>query len=181
MKQHYIMPVGVDDFRRVREEYYYVDKTDFIKNLIDGHSQVTLITRPRRFGKTLSLSMLQYFFTLENAAESRQLFAGLDIERAGEKYMSQQGTRPVVFLTLKELRARAFANMTVLMAEFLRRLYGQYAYLGQSDALSSEDRQYFSDILKSACGMEKMKFALSNLMAALEKHHQKKPVLLLDE
>jgi hypothetical protein len=95
--------------------------------------------------------------------------------------MSQQGTRPVVFLTLKEVRARAFANMTVLMAEFLRRLYGQYAYLGQSDALSAEDRQYFSDILKSACGMEKMKFALSNLMAALEKHHQKKPVLLLDE
>ena len=176
------MPVGIEDFKDlVTGNYYFIDKTRFIRELIDTQGKVTLITRPRRFGKTLSLSMLQYFFTLENAEENRQLFAGLDIERAGEKYMSQQGTRPVVFLTLKEVRARAFANMTVLMAEFLRRLYGQYAYLGQSDALSSEDRQYFSDILKSACGMEKMKFALSNLMAALEKHHQKKPVLLLDE
>ena len=176
------MPVGIEDFKDlVTGNYYFIDKTRFIKELIDTQGKVTLITRPRRFGKTLSLSMLQYFFTLENAEENRQLFAGLDIERAGEKYMSQQGTRPVVFLTLKEVRARAFANMTVLMAEFLRRLYGQYAYLGQSDALSAEDRQYFSDILKSACGMEKMKFALSNLMAALEKHHQKKPVLLLDE
>ena len=176
------MPVGIEDFKDlVTGNYYFIDKTRFIKELIDTQGKVTLITRPRRFGKTLSLSMLQYFFTLEKAEENRQLFAGLDIERAGEKYMSQQGTRPVVFLTLKEVRARAFANMTVLMAEFLRRLYGQYAYLGQSDALSSEDRQYFSDILKSACGMEKMKFALSNLMAALEKHHQKKPVLLLDE
>ena len=176
------MPVGIEDFKDlVTGNYYFIDKTRFIQELIDTQSKVTLITRPRRFGKTLSLSMLQYFFTLENAEENRQLFAGLDIERAGEKYMSQQGTRPVVFLTLKEVRARAFANMTVLMAEFLRRLYGQYAYLGQSDALSAEDRQYFSDILKSACGMEKMKFALSNLMAALEKHHQKKPVLLLDE
>ena len=176
------MPVGIEDFKDlVTGNYYFIDKTRFIQELIDTQGKVTLITRPRRFGKTLSLSMLQYFFTLENAEENRQLFAGLDIEQAGEKYMSQQGTRPVVFLTLKEVRARAFANMTVLMAEFLRRLYGQYAYLGQSDALSSEDRQYFSDILKSACGMEKMKFALSNLMAALEKHHQKKPVLLLDE
>ena len=176
------MPVGIEDFKDlVTGNYYFIDKTRFIQELIDTQGKVTLITRPRRFGKTLSLSMLQYFFTLENAEENRQLFAGLDIERAGEKYMSQQGTRPVVFLTLKEVRARAFANMTVLMAEFLRRLYGQYAYLGQSDALSAEDRQYFSDILKSACGMEKMKFALSNLMAALEKHHQKKPVLLLDE
>ena len=176
------MPVGIEDFKDlVTGNYYFIDKTRFIKELIDTQGKVTLITRPRRFGKTLSLSMLQYFFSLENAEENRQLFAGLDIERAGEKYMSQQGTRPVVFLTLKEVRARAFANMTVLMAEFLRRLYGQYAYLGQSDALSAEDRQYFSDILKSACGMEKMKFALSNLMAALEKHHQKKPVLLLDE
>ena len=76
MKQHYVMPVGVDDFRRVREEYYYVDKTDFIRQLIDGHAQATLITRPRRFGKTLSLSMLYYFFTNKEAEANRVLFRG---------------------------------------------------------------------------------------------------------
>ena len=176
------MPVGIEDFKDlVAGHYYFIDKTRFIKELIDTQGKVTLITRPRRFGKTLSLSMLQYFFTLENAEKNRQLFAGLDLERAGEKYMSQQGTRPVVFLTLKEVQARAFANMKELLAEFLRRLYGQHAYLKQSNALSEEDRQYFSNILKTACDMGKMKFALSNLLAALEKHHQKKPVLLLDE
>ena len=176
------MPVGIEDFKDlVAGHYYFIDKTRFIKELIDTQGKVTLITRPRRFGKTLSLSMLQYFFTLENAEKNRQLFSGLDIERAGEKYMSQQGSRPVVFLTLKEVQARAFANMKELLAEFLRRLYGQHAYLKQSNALSEEDRQYFSNILKTACDMGKMKFALSNLLAALEKHHQKKPVLLLDE
>ncbi|MBR3624498.1 MAG: AAA family ATPase, partial [Selenomonadaceae bacterium] len=101
MKQHYIMPVGVDDFRRVREQYYYVDKTDFIKSLIDSHSQATLITRPRRFGKTLALSMLYYFFTLENAKENRALFEGTAIEKAGEKYMAFQGSKPTVFVSLK--------------------------------------------------------------------------------
>ena len=176
------MPVGIEDFKDlVTRNYYFIDKTRFIKELIDTQGKVTLITRPRRFGKTLSLSMLQYFFTLENAEENRQLFSGLDIERAGEKYMSQQGTRPVVFLTLKEVQARAFANMKELLAEFLRRLYGQHAYLKQSNALSDKERQYFSNILKTACDMGKMKFALSNLLGALEKHHQKKPVLLLDE
>ena len=93
MKQHYVMPVGVDDFRRVREEYYYVDKTDFIRQLIDGHAQATLITRPRRFGKTLSLSMLYYFFSNKNAEANRVLFEGSNIEKAGERYMAEQGSR----------------------------------------------------------------------------------------
>ena len=104
MKQHYVMPVGVDDFRRVREEYYYVDKTDFIRQLIDGHAQATLITRPRRFGKTLSLSMLYYFFSNKDAEANRVLFEGSNIEKAGERYMAEQGSRPVVFLSFKDIK-----------------------------------------------------------------------------
>ena len=88
MKQHYVMPVGVDDFRRVREKYYYVDKTDFIRKLIDGHAAATLITRPRRFGKTLAMSMLYYFFTMKEAEWNRTLFEGTKIEAAGERYMA---------------------------------------------------------------------------------------------
>ena len=176
------MPVGIEDFKElVAGNYYFIDKTRFIKELIDTQGKVTLITRPRRFGKTLSLSMLQYFFTLENAIENRKLFAGLDIEQAGEKYISQQGTRPVVFLTLKEVRSRSFADMKVSLREILRRVYGKYSYLEHSDALSEDDRQYFDTIRKSTSDMEQMKFALSNLMDMLEKHHQEKPLLLLDE
>ena len=176
------MPVGIEDFKKlVTGNYYFIDKTRFIKELVDTKGEVTLITRPRRFGKTLSLSMLKYFFSNENAEENRRLFAGLDIERAGERYMQEQGSRPVVFLTLKEVRARTFAGMKVSLAEFLRRLYGAHSYLEQGDVLSEDERQYFSDIRKASCNMEKMKFALVSLMEALEKYHHEKPVLLLDE
>ena len=82
------MPVGIEDFKKlVQGEYYFVDKTRFLRDLMDLRTDVTLITRPRRFGKTLTLSMLQYFFTLEDAEENRKLFQGLAIERAGIQYM----------------------------------------------------------------------------------------------
>ena len=118
------MPVGIEDFKKlVTGNYYFIDKTRFIRELIDTQGVVTLLTRPRRFGKTLSLSMLQYFFTLENAEENRKLFAGLDIERAGENYMSQQGTRPVLFLTLKEIRRPSHASMLAMLASLLQEVY----------------------------------------------------------
>ena len=117
------MPVGIEDFKKLMQgEYYFVDKTRFIRDLLDLRTNVTLITRPRRFGKTLALSMLQYFFTLENAEENRKLFEGLDIERAGKKYMREQGRCPVVFLTLKEMQAGTFDEIGILLAEILRKL-----------------------------------------------------------
>lgn len=81
------MPIGVDDFKELRENYYFIDKTDFIRQLIDGHSKVTLITRPRRFGKTLTMSMLEYFFSIDKKEESKELFHGLAVEKAGSSYM----------------------------------------------------------------------------------------------
>ena len=95
------MPIGVDDFKEVREDYYFVDKTHFIQSLIDGHSKVTLLTRPRRFGKTLTMSMLDYFFSIEREQESLHLFDGLQIARAGIDYMKHQGQYPVLFMTFK--------------------------------------------------------------------------------
>ena len=111
MQPHYTMPIGVDDFKRVREEYYYVDKTCFIKNLLDVHAQATLITRPRRFGKTLAMSMLYYFFDLRHKEANRHLFDGCSIEKAGDRYMGEQGSRPVLFLTLKDIRQADFDGM----------------------------------------------------------------------
>ena len=176
------MPVGIEDFGDlIRKEYYFVDKTRFIRDLLDFQTPVTLITRPRRFGKTLTLSMLRYFFDLENAEENRELFHGLDIERAGEEYMREQGTRPVVFLTLKEVQAGKFPGMMAKLSEVLRQLYGQSEYLKDSDFLSEEDKEYFFGVLKETCSEEKLQFALANLMKMLEKHYQRKPILLLDE
>ena len=76
------MPVGIDDFKEVREKYYFVDKTPFIQKLLLEHSKVTLFTRPRRFGKTLTMSMLKYFFAWEDAKDSEKLFAGLTVSTA---------------------------------------------------------------------------------------------------
>ena len=176
------MPVGIEDFKKlIQREYYFVDKTRFIRDLLDLQTEITLITRPRRFGKTLTLSMLQYFFTLEDAEENRKLFAGLDIEQAGEKYMREQGTRPVVFLTIKEVQAGKFSGMMAKLSEVLRKLYGQLEYLKDSEALSEQDRDYFMAVLNKAGTEETLQFALANLMGMLEKHHGKKPILLLDE
>ncbi len=176
------MPVGIEDFKElVQNEYYFVDKTHFLKELLDSKGKITLITRPRRFGKTLALSMLQYFFTMEHAEENRNLFRGLDIERAGETYMKEQGIRPVVFLTLKEVQAGKFSGIMAKLLEVLRQLYGQSEYLKDSSSLSEQDREYFLSVLNKKESEENLQFAMSNLMKMLEKHHGKKPVLLLDE
>ncbi len=175
------MPIGIEDFKKLRENYYFVDKTRFIRELLDNHGAVTLITRPRRFGKTLTLSMLQYFFTLEHAEENRKLFEDLDIGRAGEKYMREQGTRPVVFLTLKEVRERNFGSTIIILKELLCKLYEAFPYLKDSPALPASAKAYIEEITTSSCGTEKLQFALVNLMENLEKHHHQKPILLLDE
>ncbi|MBR0284975.1 MAG: AAA family ATPase, partial [Selenomonadaceae bacterium] len=176
------MPVGVEDFGKIiTGNYFWIDKTRFIRELLDAHGDVTLITRPRRFGKTLTLSMLQYFFTMEHAEENRKLFAGLDIEQAGEAYMKEQGTRPVVSLTLKGVQTREFLGMMESFSELLRKLYGRFSYLGSSAALSVQEQKYFSSILDEISTVEKMKSAVSNLLEFLEKHYGKKAILLLDE
>ena len=170
------MPVGIEDFKKlVQGEYYFVDKTRFIRDLLDIRTDVTLITRPRRFGKTLALSMLRYFFTMEDAEEHRKLFEGLDIERAGEKYMREQGTRPVVFLTLKDVQAGKFSGIMAKLSEILRKLYGKFAWLQESSNLSVQEKKYFSDILNETGDTDKMQFALSNLMEWFEKHYVRSP------
>lgn len=180
--QRKAMPVGVEDFRDlVTKGYHFVDKTRFIKELLDAQGSVTLITRPRRFGKTLTLSMLGYFFDIKGAAENRGLFAGLDIERAGEKYMQEQGSRPVVFLTLKEVRSTGFTSMLEKLTYFLQRLYGTFAYLADSKKLFAQEKDFFTTIWNGKGSAENMQMALLNLMSMLEKHYGEKPILLLDE
>ncbi|WP_297968497.1 AAA family ATPase [uncultured Anaerovibrio sp.] len=176
------MPIGVDDFSElITKNYCFVDKTRFIKEILEGHSKVTLITRPRRFGKTLNLSMLRYFFSIENGEKNRELFAGLDIQRAGERYMAQQGSRPVVFLSLKDVQARDFAGLLEKMAELMGQIYGREGYLQNSDALSPQEKKYFVAVLDEACTPGKLQSALANLIKNLRKHYGQKPVLLLDE
>ena len=181
MKQHYVMPVGVDDFRQVRQEYYYVDKTDFIRQLMDGHAKATLVTRPRRFGKTLSLSMLYYFFTLKDAEANRALFAGCKIEQAGERYMAEQGTRPVVFLSLKDVKEPDFDRMLAGLAELCKRVYYEFRYLLEGDTLISEEKAVFRAILAKTASPTDLQYSLSNLVVYLARYHKKSVLVLIDE
>ncbi|MBR2216277.1 MAG: AAA family ATPase [Selenomonadaceae bacterium] len=178
----FTMPIGVDNFQALREKnYYFVDKTRFIKELLDGHSAVTLLTRPRRFGKTLTLSMLRYFFTVEKAEGNRALFAGLDIEKAGEEYMQAQGSRPVIFLTLKEVQQDSFDFELQKMAFTLSRLYQEFLFLQDSPAMNKTNLADFQQILNHTAGQPLMENALADLCRYLYLHYGKKPILLLDE
>ena len=141
------MPIGVADFKNLMEkDYYFVDKTKFIKDIWDKHSKVTLITRPRRFGKTLNLSMLKYFFTLDNAAENRKLFHGLAIEQYGEQYMRQQGAFPVVFLTFKDVKYGTWQGQRDITADILSNLYQRHLFLLDSSALNKYDKKFIENM-----------------------------------
>ncbi|MBQ1914127.1 MAG: AAA family ATPase [Selenomonadaceae bacterium] len=181
MKQHYVMPVGVDDFRRVRQQYYYVDKTDFIRTLIDGHAQATLITRPRRFGKTLSLSMLYYFFTMKEAEENRALFEGSIIEKAGERYMAEQGTRPVVFLSLKDIKEDAFEGMLAGFADVMQTVYQSFRFLLEGETLYPEEKEAFSAILFGRASRTILQYSLQKLTGYLNRYYGKTVLVLIDE
>ncbi len=176
------MPVGIDDFRTLRTNgCYFVDKTAFLQDLIDGHAQVTLITRPRRFGKTLTLSMLHYFFTNENAEENRPLFDGCRIAGAGEAYMAEQGTRPVIFFSLKDVNARTYEAMLELLADVLREAYRPYVSLLESEHLIEEEKASFRQILGKKASEADMQTAVKALSQYIRRHYQRPALLLIDE
>ena len=178
-KMRYRLPVGEDDFAQVRREYYFVDKSPFIREFMDRHGAVTLFTRPRRFGKTLTLSMLRYFFDIEQAEENRQLFDGLAIaDDAGA--MREQGTRPVLFLTLKEWKRLDWSGMQEEIRMRLANLFDEYRFL-QDSKLNSRDQQIFIAVLQESANMSTLRNALAFLLRLLEEHYGKKPILLLDE
>ena len=175
------MAIGIDDFKKVRESYYFVDKTFFLKELINAHSEVTLCTRPRRFGKTLTLSMVNYFFDCENAEENSKLFEGLEIAQAGDNYMAEQGKYPVVFLTLKGVKELEWEECYKILRRVIQEQYLHHKYLLMSDKIKSEDKQYIASILNLQAEPYEYRISLKKLTDYLYQHHGVKPILLIDE
>ena len=175
------MPIGVDDFKELRENYYFIDKTDFIRQLIDDHSKVTFITRPRRFGKTLTMSMLEYFFSIDKKEESKNLFHGLAIEAAGSSYMKHRGIYPVIFISLKDGQSTSWEQMLNFFSLFLRRLYLQYAYLIKADRLDACMKEDYYRIVNRQADQTEMAFALTRLMEIMQAYYGQPVILLLDE
>ena len=126
------VPVGIEDFKRIiNEYYYYVDKTMLIEELLINRAPVTLFTRPRRFGKTLNMSMIKYFFDIKDKEENKKLFENLKIYNS--EYMSEQGKYPVIFISLKDLKGdtweKCFENLKKTVSTLILNLYKIFMYL----------------------------------------------------
>ena len=171
------IPVGIEDFKEIiNNNCYYVDKTKFIANILDDGSKVKLFTRPRRFGKTLNMSTLKYFFDIYNGKENKELFNGLDIEKT--KHFSEQGQYPVVFISLKGIKADSWENFLNSIKSLISSLYNEFEYVRSS--LNESELKTFDKIwFKKDDG--DYENSLKYLTAYLYKYYNKEIVLLIDE
>lgn len=175
------MPIGVDDFKEVRENYYFVDKSRFIQSLIDGHSKVTLLTRPRRFGKTLTLSMLDYFFSLERKEESRHLFDGLAIAAAGDAYMKYRGHFPVLFMTFKGIQNATWDLTFNAFRLVIQKEFQKHRYLLDSPQLAPEEKALYTRFLDNTASAAEYQISLLYLCEYLYRYYKIRPIVLIDE
>jgi Predicted AAA-ATPase/PD-(D/E)XK nuclease superfamily len=178
------LPIGYSDFGRIiRDKMEYVDKTLFIKEILDNsHIQATIITRPRRFGKTLNLSMLRYFLSAEVDGQStKDLFDGLKITEYPDAYMSHQGKYPVIFLTFKDIKSLTYEEAYSYFRHLISQLYDEHKYLLSSPQLTDHQRKNFLAILGKSADFGLLNNSLYDLTRYLNQHHGIKPWLLIDE
>ena len=172
--------IGNQDFSKIRERnYFYVDKTGFIKEWWESGNEVTLIARPRRFGKTLNMSMLEQFFSLKYA-NREDLFEGLFIWQE-EEYRKLQGTWPVIALSFARVKERDYTNARQKLCEILRNIYIKYSFLKDSNVLTDADRAFFDRILDEHTSDSDMTSSLYQLSDYLQRYYHKKVIILLDE
>lgn len=175
------IPVGISDFKEIcKNGYYYVDKTFLIKELLKTTAtKVTLITRPRRFGKTMAMSMLATYFDIRE--NSQDLFDGLEISKETDLCKEWMNQWPVVFLSLKDIDGLNFKDAYERLVVQISNLYKNYTYLLDCDKIDPDDRQIFLDLKAGKAEKAQVFQALRTLMRMLQIYHQKKVILLLDE
>ena len=178
MKQ---LPVGIDDFRKVVNQYYYVDKTLFIKKLLDNHGEVTLITRPRRFGKTINMSMLDYFFSVEHK-DNASLFQNLAISQVDEgHYLKEQNKYPVIFMTLKGVQNDTWEMMLDSFKLLMSSEYRKHSYVLTGNFLASYEKDFYYRILNMSANAAEYQVSLEYLMMYLTRYYHTEPIVLIDE
>ena len=172
------LPIGISDFKTVIEEnYYYADKTDMIGDILDDRAMVTLFTRPRRFGKTLNMSMMKYFFGIENTEENKKLFDGLAI--SNKEYMKEQGQYPVIFISFRNIEEENWEDCYFEIKNIISRTYNEFEFLRET-LNQSELAEFDSIWLKKE--KADWKSSLKNLTRYLYKYYdRKKVVVLIDE
>ncbi len=174
------LSIGKSDFQDlIKENYYYVDKTIFIKHITEASADVLLIPRPRRFGKTLNLSMLHYFY--EKTEQDRTtLFDNLSI-RNTKTFKTHQGKYPVIFLTFKDIKELSWTSLYRHLTNLVRDEFVNHQYLLESDLLYETEKRYFESVLKNEAQEPGYANALKYLCAYLHRFHNQKAVILVDE
>ena len=171
------VPVGIEDFERIiNEDYYYVDKTMLIEELLVNRAPVTLFTRPRRFGKTLNMSMLKYFFDVKNKEENKKLFENLKVSNS--EYMSEQGKYPVIFVSLKDLKADTWEECLKRLKLFIFDLYAEFEYIREK--MNEWDKRKFEKVLYEKEDADYI-MSLKFLADSLYKYYGEKVIILIDE
>ena len=171
------VPVGIEDFERIiNEDYYYVDKTMLIEELLINRAPVTLFTRPRRFGKTLNMSMIKYFFDVKNKEENKKLFENLKISNS--EYMSEQGKYPVIFISLKDLKGNSWEENFILIKKYIKNIYMEFYNL--KDKLNPIFKNDFEKIVMEKEDADWL-YALKNLSNYLYEYYGEKAIILIDE
>ena len=171
--------IGIQDFSDIRKNnYFYVDKTPFIKEWWESGDSVTLITRPRRFGKTLNMSMLEQFFSLRYAGKG-ELFKGLSIWQE-EKYRELQGTYPVISLSFANVKEEDYERTRYKICQLLENLYIKHSYLLDSDVMTQKDKDFFNRVSADMNDGDAT-MAIHQLSDYLTRYHGKKTIVLLDE
>src|SRR3712207_2057591 len=172
-----LLPIGITDFSKIiQNEYYYIDKTDLIAEILQYGVEVTLFTRPRRFGKTLNMSMLQYFWDIQNAEESRKLFRGLKIENS--PYMAEQGKYPIIYLSFKDIKEKTWEDCRKKIKRIVSNLYNKYENI--RPFLNQRDLKIFDDIWLEQSESSDSN-SIKDLSEYLSKYYQQKVIILIDE
>ena len=173
------LPVGIDSFEKLRrEDFYYVDKSRMIVDLMANWGEVNLFTRPRRFGKTLNMSMLKCFFEI---GTDKSLFDGLRVSEEKELCEKYMGKYPVVFVSLKDVDGLTFEDAYDMLREIIRKECVRLQFLMDSDALTDAEKEPMKRLLGNRPERVDIKNSLALLCALLEKHYGQKPILLIDE
>lgn len=179
MDNKLMLPTGIEDFKEIRTDgYYYVDKTALIEQVLDKRSKVTLFTRPRRFGKTLNMSMLRYFF--ETGTDSK-LFNGLYISQNAELCEKYMGKYPVIAISLKGVDADSYTKAKAQMIKIINREARRHRLLLKSEKLDSFDKELLTQLLSRNMEEDTITSSLQELTELLEAHFSKKVVVLIDE
>lgn len=180
------LPIGISDFAEmIQKDFYYVDKTPMIKDLLDQKAKVTLFTRPRRFGKTLNISMLKYFFEDSRDWQGKRqdwsyLFKGLKIMDAGKQYSSYMGQYPVIYLTFKDSKRESFKRSYEEIVRVIAEEFGRHEFVLEHPELAKKKEKYL-EIIQERGNQKDYETSILFLSQCLQIYYEKKPIILIDE